>query len=58
MSQGRRHRRKNEKIKHHPKSDITKKDKIIGLVVVVLIFIAAAIVAVYYSLSRSGLTLF
>ena len=58
MSQGRIHRRKNEKIKHQPKSDITKKDKIIGLVVVVLIFIAAAIVAVYYSLSRSGLTLF
>lgn len=58
MSESRRNRRKNEKIKHQPKSDIKKKDKIIALVVIVLIFVVAAIAAVYYSLYKSGLTLF
>jgi uncharacterized membrane protein YvbJ len=58
MSESRRNKRKNEGIKHHPKSDISKKDKIIAVVVIVLIFIAAAILAVYYSLYKSGLTLF
>jgi len=52
------HSRKNEGIKHHPKSDISKKDKIIAVVVIVLIFIAAALLAVYYSLYKSGLILF
>ena len=47
-----------KKNKHQHKSDISKKDKIIAFVVIVLIFVIAAIAAVYYSLSKSGLTLF
>ena len=58
MSESRKNRRKNERKKHQPKSNITKKDKIIAFVVIVLIFAIAAIAAVYYSLHNSGLTLF
>jgi len=58
MSESRRNRRKNDRKKHQPKSDISRKDKIIALVVIVLIFVIAAIAAVYYSLHKSGLTLF
>lgn len=57
MSESRRKRR-NKKIKNQPKVDITKKDKIIALVVIVLVFMAAALLAVYYSFYKSGLTLF
>ena len=67
MSESRRNRRKNERKKHQPKSNITKKDKIIAFAkpnqpernpfVIVLIFVIAAIAAVYYSLHKSGLTL-
>jgi len=57
MSESRRKRR-NKKIRNQPKVDITKKDKIIALVVIVLIFMAAAFLAVYYSFYKSGLTLF
>lgn len=58
MSESRRNRRKNDRKKHQPKSDISRKDKIIALVMIVLIFVVAAIAAVYYSLYKSGLTLF
>ena len=58
MSESRRNRRKNEKIKHQPKSDISKKDKIIALIVIVLIFVAATIATIYYSLGRAGLIFF
>tara|TARA_R110002050_G_C8735741_1_gene497634 strand:- start:576 stop:755 length:180 start_codon:yes stop_codon:yes gene_type:complete len=58
MSESRRNKRKNEGIKHHPKSDIPKKDKIITIVVTVLIFVVAIIAAICYSLYKSGLTLF
>lgn len=58
MSESRRNRRKNEKIKHQPKSDISKKDKIIAVFVMILIFIVAAIAAIYYSLDKAGLKLF
>ncbi|MGI9526354.1 MAG: hypothetical protein ACR2MS_04500 [Weeksellaceae bacterium] len=58
MSESGRNRRKNERKEHQPKSDISKKDKIIAFVVIVLIFVVAAIAAVYYSLYKSGLTLF
>ena len=58
MSESRRNRRKIDKIKHQPKSDISKKDKIIAVIVMILIFIVAAIAAIYYSLDRAGLKLF
>lgn len=58
MSESRRNKRKNERVKHQPKSDILKKDKIIAVVVIILIFIAATLLAVYYSLYNSGVTLF
>ncbi len=58
MSESRRNRRKNNQIEHQPKSDISKKDKTIAFLVIVLIFVVAAIAAVYYSLYKSGLTLF
>lgn len=58
MSESRRNKRKNKRNKHQPKSDISKKDKVIALIVMVLIFIAAAIGAIYYSLDKAGLKLF
>tara|TARA_R110000744_G_scaffold231639_1_gene349787 strand:- start:1331 stop:1507 length:177 start_codon:yes stop_codon:yes gene_type:complete len=58
MSESRRNKRKNKKIEHQPKSDISRKDKFIALVVMVLIFVVAAIAAIYYSLYKSGLTLY
>ena len=58
MSESKINKRKDKRNKYQPKSDISKKDKIIALIVMVLIFIVAAIAAVYYSLYKSGLTLF
>ena len=58
MRDSRRNRRKNKEIKHQPKSDITKRDKIIALILMALGFMVAAIAAVYYSLDRAGLKLF
>lgn len=58
MSALRRNRRKNEKIKHQPKSNISKKDKIIAVIVMILIFIVTALAAIYYSLHKAGLKLF
>ena len=58
MSESRRNRRKNDRKKHQPKSDISRKDKIIALIAMILIFAVAAIAAVYYSLSKAGWTLF
>jgi flagellar basal body-associated protein FliL len=57
MSESRRNRRTNKRSKPQPKSDISKKDKIIALIVMVLIFIVGAIAAFFYSLYKSGLTL-
>ena len=51
-------RRKSERNKHRPKSDIARKDKIIGLLCILIIFILAAVIAYYYSLSKAGLKLF
>ncbi len=58
MSDNRRNRRKSERNKHRPKSDIARKDKIIGLLCILIIFILAAVIAYYYSLSKAGLKLF
>jgi|TARA_R110001606_G_scaffold86724_3_gene196237 cell division protein FtsL len=58
MSESRRNRRKSEKNKRQVKSDISRKDKIIAFIAIVIIFILAVVAAYYYSLSKSGLTLF
>lgn len=58
MSESRRNRRKTERNKHQPKKDISRKDKIIGVLALIAIFIIAAIAAYYYSLSKAGLKLF
>lgn len=58
MIESRRNRRKNQKNKHHVKSDISRKDKIVALIALGIIFLAAAITAIYYSLNKSGQTLF
>ncbi|MEQ3664251.1 MULTISPECIES: hypothetical protein [unclassified Olleya] len=58
MSESRRNRRKIQKEKYKPKSDISNKDKVIALIAMILIFAVAAIAAVYYSLSKAGWTLF
>lgn len=58
MSESRRNRRKSEKNKRQVKSDISRKDKIIAFIAIVIIFILAASAAYYYSLSRAGLKLF
>tara|TARA_R110002033_G_scaffold130911_1_gene171260 strand:+ start:483 stop:659 length:177 start_codon:yes stop_codon:yes gene_type:complete len=58
MSESRRNRRKIQKEKYKPKSDISNKDKVIALIAMLLIFAVAAIAAVYYSLSKAGWTLF
>ena len=58
MSESRRNRRKIQKEKYQPKSDISNKDKVIALIAMILIFAVAAIAAVYYSLSKAGWTLF
>ncbi len=58
MSENRRKRRRNTKIKHEPKGDITKTDKIIAVIVMLLIFIFAAIAAIYLSLDKAGVNFF
>lgn len=58
MSESRRNRRKAERNKHRTKNNITKKDRIIGILALIIIFIIAAIAAYYYSLSKAGLKLF
>ena len=58
MSESRRNRRKSEKNKCQGKNDISRKDKIIAFIAIVIIFILAVVTAYYYSLSKSGLTLF
>jgi cell division septal protein FtsQ len=58
MSESRRNRRKRERNKRRPKSDITRKDKFLGLLFIVILFILATIAAYYYSLSKAGLKLF
>jgi hypothetical protein len=54
----RRNRRKSERNKHQPKSDITKKDRFIGLLSIIIIIVLAAVTAYFYSLSKAGLKLF
>lgn len=58
MSESRRNRRKIERNKHRTKSDISRKDKLIGILAIIIIFIVAVIAAYYYSLSKAGLKLF
>ncbi len=58
MSESRRNRRKRERNKRRPKSDITRKDKFLGLLFIIILFILATIAAYYYSLSKAGLKLF
>ncbi|WP_162838817.1 hypothetical protein [Aquimarina longa] len=58
MSESRRNRRKSEKNKHQVKSNISRKDKIIAFIAMVIVFIVAVVAAYYYSLSRAGLKLF
>ncbi len=58
MTESRRNRRKIDKIKHQHKSNIKNKDKIIALVVLALLFLTAAITAIYFSLYRAGFKLF
>ena len=58
MSESRRKRRRNRKIMYQLKSDITIKDKIIAVIVMLLIFIVAAIAAIYLSLDKAGVNFF
>jgi len=58
VSESRRHRRKDEKNKREVKSNISRKDKIIALIAITILFILAVVAAYYYSLSKSGMTLF
>ena len=58
MSESRRNRRKNKRNKYQLKSDISRKDKIIGILAIIIIVILAAAMAYYYSLSKAGMTLF
>lgn len=58
MSESRRNRRKAERNKHGYKNNVSRKDKIIGVLAIIIVFIIAAIAAYYYSLSKAGLKLF
>lgn len=58
MSESRRNRRKAARNKHQYKNNISRKDKIIGVLAIIVIFIIAVIAAYYYSLSKAGLKLF
>jgi len=58
MSESRRNRRKAERKNHPSKNKISKSDKIIGILAIIVVFIIAAIAAYYYSLSKAGLKLF
>jgi len=53
MIENRRNRRKN-KINGKPlKSDITKKDKVFGIIAIIAIFLASAIAVVYVAFSKA-----
>jgi len=56
MSERRRNRRQNKKNKSQGIGDISRKDKILAFVAILIIFLAAMITAFLYSLSKSGLT--
>ena len=58
MSESRRNRRKAERNKRIYKNNISRKDKIIGVLAIIIVFLIAAITAYYYSLSKAGLKLF
>ena len=58
MSESRRNRRKAERNKRIYKNNISRKDKIIGVLAIIIVFLIAAIAAYYYSLSKAGLKLF
>ena len=58
IRENRKNRRKAQRNKDLYKNNITRKDKIIGILAIVAIFIVAAIAAYYYSLSKAGLKLF
>ena len=58
MSESRRNRRKAERNKRIYKNHISRKDKIIGVLAIIIVFLIAAIAAYYYSLSKAGLKLF
>jgi cell division protein FtsL len=58
MSEYKRNRRKNKKERIKKKNDISRKDKILGIIAIVITFLVSAIAAIYFSLSRSGFTLF
>tara|TARA_R110001592_G_scaffold58860_1_gene178625 strand:- start:69073 stop:69240 length:168 start_codon:yes stop_codon:yes gene_type:complete len=54
VSESRRNRRKTSKGKHKSKSGISRKDKIIGIFAISILFIIAAMAAYYYSLSKTS----
>tara|TARA_R110002096_G_scaffold290367_2_gene484684 strand:+ start:8915 stop:9094 length:180 start_codon:yes stop_codon:yes gene_type:complete len=58
VSDNRRNRRKNQRDKHLSKNEITKKDKIVGVLAIIIIVILATVMAYYYSLSKAGMSLF
>jgi uncharacterized membrane protein YvbJ len=58
MSENRRNRRKNIKSKYQQKSNISRKDKIFGILAILIILILATLTAYYFSLSKAGLKLF
>lgn len=58
MSENRRNRRKDKNIRYQKKNNISRKDKIIGVLTIIIIFILATVAAYYYSLSKAGMTLF
>lgn len=53
MSENRRSRRKNKKKKQPVKSNISKKDKIYGILAIVAIFITAMIAVVYHAFANA-----
>lgn len=58
VSDNRRNRRKNQRDKHLSKNEITKKDKIVGVLAIIIIVIMAVVMAYYYSLSKVEMALF
>ncbi|WP_338359677.1 hypothetical protein [Yeosuana marina] len=53
MSENRRKRREDNRKEHKNKSDISRKDKIIGILAIIIVLLLGTIAGYYYSLSNA-----
>jgi len=54
MSHKRRNRRKTQKKHTNSKNRVTTRDKVIGIIALIVVFIIAAILAIYLAISSSS----